>query len=289
MKHLQKGLTLLLSPELINDKSRITLNSGIINAKETIQPIIRYCKNAHIPKYDWRGASIDELNLITSNNTPSKSGEWAGIVRIPDKIVSGFWEINSISEVKIISKQPTFKTAIQDIVQYLMEYHFSDNKYVEVHSLVSNPPGLQTVTYNPKSGCYIGMHLDSFDKKTYPDTKYARNRICVNLGREPRYFIFYNLSLTSMFELLKKLNKDITTNLKETDFSRGIGFSFMKHFPNYPIIKVKINPKEAYIAPTENVFHDGSTFGNEKNDIQLTLRGYFEIQKGDLNDKPNSN
>ncbi len=52
----------------------------------------------------------------------------------------------------------------------------------------------------------------------------------------------------------------------------------MKRYPDYPVIKVRVAPGEAYIAPTENMIHDGSTVGKQYPDIHLTLFGYFRTR-----------
>jgi hypothetical protein len=56
-----------------------------------------------------------------------------------------------------------------------------------------------------------------------------------------------------------------------------VGPAFMSRFPGYPIVRVRIGPGEAYIAPTDNVIHDASTIGSEGLSITLTLRGWFTV------------
>ena len=65
----------------------------------------------------------------------------------------------------------------------------------------------------------------------------------------------------------------------ETDKSNTPGtlvLNFMRCFPDYPVIRLRIAPNEAYIAPTENIIHDGSTLGKMYFDICLTIRGKFK-------------
>ena len=55
-----------------------------------------------------------------------------------------------------------------------------------------------------------------------------------------------------------------------------VGHRFMRARPEYPVIRLRINPGEAYILPTDNLIHDASTEGKTFPDITLTFLGYFE-------------
>ena len=46
---------------------------------------------------------------------------------------------------------------------------------------------------------------------------------------------------------------------------------------DYPMVSSRVIPKHAYIAPIENIFHNGSIKGTEHLDIHTTCRGYFCI------------
>ena len=45
--------------------------------------------------------------------------------------------------------------------------------------------------------------------------------------------------------------------------------------PTYPVVAIEIAPGEAYIAPTEDLIHDGCSEGMKNNDVCLTMLGYF--------------
>jgi hypothetical protein len=57
----------------------------------------------------------------------------------------------------------------------------------------------------------------------------------------------------------------------------AIARDFMRAFPSYPAVRLRIRPGEAYIAPTENIAHDGSTIGMDAMDITLTVIGRFSL------------
>ena len=47
-----------------------------------------------------------------------------------------------------------------------------------------------------------GLHVDSWDGLPLRHRHRSRNRLCINLGREPRYPLFINLPLMDMFRTL---------------------------------------------------------------------------------------
>ena len=43
----------------------------------------------------------------------------------------------------------------------------------------------------------------------------------------------------------------------------------------YPVVRLQIDPGEAYIMPADNLLHDASTERTRFPDITLTFLGYF--------------
>jgi hypothetical protein len=51
----------------------------------------------------------------------------------------------------------------------------------------------------------------------------------------------------------------------------------MRQFPTYPVLRLRVKPGEAYIAPTDNLIHDGSSVGKQFPDITIHNLGYFGV------------
>jgi hypothetical protein len=98
------------------------------------------------------------------------------------------------------------------------------------------------------------------------------NRICVNIGKDARYFLFLPIAVTEIADVMA--NEIRAGNVPEQDVSR-IGRMFMERFPQFPVVRCRLEPYEAYIAPTENLVHDGSTLGQRDIDQQFTVLGHI--------------
>jgi hypothetical protein len=117
---------------------------------------------------------------------------------------------------------------------------------------------------------HVGLHVDSWFDTPLSLREHSQNRICVNAGRSPRHFLFINLGLARMNAILNG------TDLSQMAYyGSDLGHEFMAAFPGYPVVRLTIQPGEAYIAPTENIIHDGSTLGMVHQDLAIHLIGSF--------------
>ena len=73
-----------------------------------------------------------------------------------------------------------------------------------------------------------------------------------------------------MFLLVKKPGR-------EKIQAESIRELFLSNYPDYPVIKIRVSPGEAYIAPTENMIHDGCTINKQFFDVIMTIRGNFNL------------
>lgn len=117
-----------------------------------------------------------------------------------------------------------------------------------------DPPMLPTVSRCPQTGAYVGLHIDTFDRLSLQSRESAPLRLSINVGLAARYFLFLDLPLRS---LLLKLDEQQTQEVAP----HLAGQAFTRAYPNYPIIRVRIEPGQAYVAATENMVHDGSSAG----------------------------
>jgi hypothetical protein len=132
-------------------------------------------------------------------------------------------------------------------------------------SLGRNPPGLATVTRDPVTGQFVGLHVDSFHQH-YDDSRGAvGNRVSVNIGTSPRYFLFIPLSFRALF-----------VRAGQPPGRTDVVASFMAANPDQPVLRLRVDPGEAYIAPTESIAHDASSLGAAAEDMHVTGRGVLD-------------
>lgn len=135
----------------------------------------------------------------------------------------------------------------------------------------AGPSGLRTATVNQRVGQRIGLHVDDWDRAVDLERGKARLRICVNLGRETRYFLAVPVAL---HKAMSHWHETLAIgDLRGTDAARAL---LAKLRPK--VLRIPIPPLHAYMAPTETLVHDATTEPMEVPDHALTILGYFDPQ-----------
>jgi hypothetical protein len=267
---------------------RLTINEGTAPNSEPPGDGLRYLPAAIVPKESWRSLSVDELDtlLARSESDTWKIGSDVALVRIPDDVIvplENIFEARGTRSAldpqryRLHTDHPEWSVAYERFAEHLTKRYSVRLHTPEAVLLATAPPGMRTVTKDKVSGVeehyYVGMHLDTWEKIPMWQRKTARNRICVNLGREDRHLLFINLTMQTMCDLLGHGDLAQSSAYYGTD----LGHEFMKAYPAYPVTRLRLRSREAYIAPTDNFVHDGSSAGGHYPDIALHMLGYFGL------------
>jgi hypothetical protein len=230
-----------------------------------------YNPGAFLPRAPWRKPTDWESKRLWQDSGVTDV-DFVGVASIPNELLAALRNLVRDTDTNALRQlEPRrIREFIGPLINYLCD-RFAYKSEPFNHGVHVHLPGRETVTLNTANGKYLGLHLDSWDR--YPVEARARslNRICINIGAQPRHLLFLNLSLMNVARLAQESHE---TADRAYD---SVGPAFMSRFPGYPIVKVRIAPGEAYIAPTDNIIHDASTVGSESPSITLTLRGWFTV------------
>lgn len=129
-------------------------------------------------------------------------------------------------------------------------------------------PGLPTLTVNPRSALLLGLHLDNWDRLPAALRHASRNRASVNLGPVPRALLFVDLDVTEGH--LPEIVPDTT----------AIRRLLMDARPPPAVLRLLVPPGWAYIAPTENLVHDGGSLSHRQGALSASALGMFRPVRG---------
>lgn len=245
------------------------------------------CKeNSFRPRKPWRSPNAQESDLIFTDNAQTDYRATVAVVKLPPSTIQlcqklGLENIASEEELRSLRQTQTYDyMALTEQIDEFTDAHTED--VYGVHKIgfhlgnIGEQKGLEVATIDTNIDKLIGLHIDSWDKLPLSQIDTASNRICFNLGNEDRHLLLVNLSLAHIGELLHQANPALSSTLG--DYTRPqLLEAFFKYYADYPVIKLKIKPYEAYIAPTENMIHDGDLTGKLNPDVTYTIRGYFDI------------
>ena len=136
-----------------------------------------------------------------------------------------------------------------------------------IHPVRDVQADLPTTSYNG-DGLLLGLHLDSWDTLPSRERRTAQNRICINLGESPRHFVFVPLTISSLAEAGVITDERLDSTVLRT-----------RYYPRLapmPVVRVRVDPGQTYVAATENLIHDGSSLGDSQPATVLTVRGRFD-------------
>ena len=130
-----------------------------------------------------------------------------------------------------------------------------------------NAPGMATVTRDPRSGLLVGLHVDTLEAYN-ADRSSAGNRISINIGKSPRHFLFVPYDFRSL------------ARAGTRSAAASVVRRFFESCAEVPVVGIRIEPGEGYVAPTECIIHDASTIGSRDPDLHITALGRFEPPLG---------
>jgi hypothetical protein len=124
-----------------------------------------------------------------------------------------------------------------------------------------------STTWDRNDGRLTGLHIDRWERGPVASFSSARNRVCLNLGPRSRYLVFVPLDLP---ELAARSGIDRTGS-----FTTSHAQTYLRQNPMTPVCRLRIEPGEAYVAPTECLIHDGQASSAEGEWV-YTVFGRFE-------------
>jgi len=232
-----------------------------------------YHEGGLVPDFQWRDPTPAEDAVLRTRDVAAGPLGFLAVVAPPAELIAPLMEAAQgiERETPPIQVDAAVRAAgLEPIMARVGEIYGAGGDPAERRLLGVNvsPAGMPTATVE-KDGLLLGLHVDSWFRQQIVDRASAPNRLCVNLGREPRYFLFWNLTVMRMLALV---------GLREGDeglMTRNLAHRFFDLFPDYPVARLTLNPGEAYIAPTELIAHDATTVGRTELDINTAMLGRF--------------
>lgn len=249
--------------------SCLDFSAGTYRAASDVSICDLYESDAHIPKGEW--APVENMSCLPPQRDSSNT---IALTSVPSRVTA---EILALIERRRAVLKPVFNVMdltceeVQALTAILAQVPgirvAEDPKAV---ARVRYRSGLPTATFNVKTGKQIGLHVDIWDRMGWRNAWKAGNRISINISRSPRYFIFVPIQVCRLACLLMRNNRSLT------DDNFNLAAEYFRLHPQAPIYRLRVDPGDAYIAPTENIIHDGIPVASHI-DETLVIRGKFEL------------
>jgi hypothetical protein len=127
-----------------------------------------------------------------------------------------------------------------------------------------------STTIDRTDGNRIGLHIDQWERRPLGSVRSARNRLCLNLGPQSRYFVFLAIDV---FETAASCGI-----APDSRFTTREAQAYLRRHPMTVVYRLRIEPGEAYIASTECLIHDGQA-SSPAGEWVYTVFGHFEATR----------
>lgn len=243
---------------------RVQFNDGVQCVGSGCAGDPRYRDGVYVPSGNWRRPEPHDLEALSDGD----SSAIITIFRIPRYLYQMCWDIGVADSFAAASSEcaaddPLFEEFKREATRILKTAYPSIN----VCTLQLRDRDLCSTTYDEDARTFIGLHVDNFEQQPIDQRESGRCRVVVNLGIEPRSFVFINLD---MLHVLDACGFPRTREVFDKySWAYPLAHEFMRTHPNYPVTRVTLHPGEGYVAPTQNLIHDGYTVGMSVPDFAL--------------------
>ena len=157
------------------------------------------------------------------------------------------------------------------LAQARMSFVWSPSQF-HLIGLNSNQAGLVTTTVNAQRHRRLGIHFDSWDSLPMDMRARSRYRLSVNVGAGDRYFLFMALTAADVLDALKD---EVSVASNATQLLRLA----LRKSPQRRVYRLRVPPLWGYVAQTDYLPHDGSTFGAGLYDFSTHMLADFRPLK----------
>jgi len=241
-----------------------------------------YVPEAVLARGPWRKPTSAELALLGRRRRPP--GRWSratpfvvSVVKVDDVLASPFrldacTAASSAADWARFRERVGFGEELERTAPIAERLHDARaaTEPLTVFALVRKEPGLESVSFDPTCGEHVGLHFDNYDRAPFETRHRARNRLVVNFGETERYLVFVNLPMMKLRKVL-----GVPEGAPVGNWSAYLLRELVERLPDYPVVRMRIDPGEAYIAPTDHMIHDASTALGRGPDVSLHFIGRF--------------
>jgi len=221
-----------------------------------------YEKGAIIPAGEVTSVGLKEVRSLIGPafSDPCRT---IGIIYLGDRCSNPQeWILERLSHRQAVVPFPR-----QDLVSNLRGWKGGENaEWLGLHYSIPSQP---TLTLRRGRGndvpLRIGLHLDNWDKNSFENRRQSRNRLAVNLGPGNRELIVVAHDVLARLQGLKDNSIPTTKHVRQYAMKEG----------PLVIMRLTIPPGFAYIAATDYLVHDGSTYFEDSGSWQAVFLGHF--------------
>lgn len=247
------------------DRDAVTVSAGMALTTDDGIRALPYAASAVVPVGPWRPLDARERELLFTVDTRGvATGDTVAILRMPDEVVARLRGVPLPAETTLAGaplRTPEAAAALEQVAPALEPYVAREDRVlqgirVQTGTLMTST----TYTFGARLAL-TGMHLDRWHGG--PDGCTTHGQLVINIGKHDRYLLFVNIPAVELAPPISDSQDSWLSLPREV----------ARRHADYPVVRVRVRPGEAYLAPTESVVHDVSLDAGNDLDVCFMLRG----------------
>jgi hypothetical protein len=265
---LRRGLTVTsLSPSC--GPSALAISSGVRRLADSLAPAVESTDAAAVvPRADWRPLAAAERTMVCSTQ-PADLSASVFVFDIGAELLGRLQKrLLPLITVPDGDRAATLRRARKAVLELIHDRHEVRAEYPGAVDLVVNRPGQLSTAFDPRSGRFIGLHIDSHQALSLRDRERGMTLLAVNVGFAERYLHFVNLPVTELVDLVLACGEPLPQS------APALKDAFFRNCPDYPVVRIALPPGHGYLCNTQDTIHDGASNDQGLPDVcLLTLNG----------------
>ncbi len=265
---LQAGFLFRVAPRFHNRlpwSHRLQINGGVECSAQRF-----------FPRNDWRKLSPGELALLIDECPQSAataraptldtmlSPSRAGLLAIPSHLRASWWTVAERADTSN-GRMEGYESFVAQLLEFLRFKRLPLPEHCGFDVVASRPS--QRSTHLDAAGESV-MGL-GFNTLLQGESRHASRLVgAINLGDEATHLVLLNLSPPAMCSILVRQGQTEITATSSPELLK----QFFAALPDYPLVRLRLDPGEGLWLPNDAVVYDRDTQGKQDLDLVLTIR-----------------
>jgi hypothetical protein len=213
-----------------------------------------------VPRPPWRAPTAAELAMLVPDRAPAQRDDLEGclcLFALPQHLQTTWWGLLERARLGETTQLGGFNAFVGEVASLLAfkELPVPDGATFD---LVASQAGQRSIGWTAGGARPEGLAFDVSPRTPWPpcpEGRPARLWGGINLGDEGISVVLANLAAQQMYDLLARGFPDLAPVATHGELAER----FLTHFPDYPPVRLRIEPGEGYRLPAGGVLVDACT------------------------------
>ena len=256
-----------LAPEAL--RNRLRFGAGTRPARSRDSRTLAFRAGAFVPAGPWQARDRTGISGFCEQNGAWDKSRSVCLLRLPPRRRRELGQLGLATASHDQLKREDFLARVAAACIEIMSDFVTCSADTACHGIGVNRPGMLTTSIDYNIDRLVGLHVDHWDGLPLTQRARAGNRLAINVGTSP-YYIF--MLAPTLEDMARMTGVPVDA---AADLNRLPG-DFLAAHPALPVCRIRILPFDVYIAPTDNIIHDGSTRGGRVESRQIVYRGHIQ-------------